>query len=105
VTPWNTIVPDPEPNDPARNPWAGTYGCTFYGGDLQGVQQDLDYLQSWASHDLLQPDLRLALQPQATTAALHGRSMTTWLVAGDFDASNALFQRFAAEVAGTAACT
>jgi glycosidase len=47
VTPWNSFVPDPEPNDPARNPeWAGTYNCTFFGGDLQGVLDQLDYVQS-----------------------------------------------------------
>ena len=46
VQPWNTIVPDPIPNDPATNPdWYGTFSSTFYGGDLQGVQEKLDYLQ------------------------------------------------------------
>ncbi|MCX6029019.1 MAG: alpha-amylase family glycosyl hydrolase [Chloroflexi bacterium] len=46
VAPWNTIVPDPEPNDPS-NPWYSTYSSTFYGGDLKGVQDKLDYLQSF----------------------------------------------------------
>ena len=47
ITPWNSLVPDPEPNDPGRNPtWHGTYNCTFYGGDLQGVWEQLDYLQA-----------------------------------------------------------
>jgi len=46
VAPWNTIVPDPEPNDPATNPWYMTYSSTFYGGDLQGVLDKLDYLQA-----------------------------------------------------------
>lgn len=46
IKPWNTIVPDPEPySDPSREYWA-TYSSTMYGGDLQGVQQKLDYLQS-----------------------------------------------------------
>lgn len=45
IAPWNTIVPDPEPNVP-ENPWHMTYSSTFYGGDLQGVLDKLDYLQS-----------------------------------------------------------
>ncbi len=46
ITPWNTIVPDPEPYD-VSNPWYSTYSSTFYGGDLQGVIDKLDYLQSF----------------------------------------------------------
>ncbi len=46
ITPWNTIVPDPEPNDPVNNPWFMTYSSTFYGGDLKGVLDKLDYLQT-----------------------------------------------------------
>jgi glycosidase len=46
VSPWNTIVPDPEPyTDTSREYWA-TYSSTMYGGDLKGVQDKLDYLQS-----------------------------------------------------------
>ncbi len=46
VEPWNTIVPDPQPNDPGANPdWYATWSSTFYGGDLQGVIEKLDYLQ------------------------------------------------------------
>jgi glycosidase len=46
VEPWNTIVPDPQPNDPGANPeWYATWNSTFYGGDLQGVIEQLDYLQ------------------------------------------------------------
>ena len=45
VTPWNSIVPDPEPySDNTRPDWA-TYSSTMYGGDLQGVINKLDYLQ------------------------------------------------------------
>lgn len=44
ITPWNTIVPDPEPNIPS-NPWYLTYSSTAYGGDLQGIIDELDYLQ------------------------------------------------------------
>ncbi len=46
IAPWNTIVPDPEPNVP-ENPWRMTYSSTFYGGDLQGVIDKLDYLKSF----------------------------------------------------------
>lgn len=45
ITPWNTIVPDPEPNNPT-NPWYSTFSSTFYGGDLKGVYDKLDYIQS-----------------------------------------------------------
>ncbi|HYF65582.1 MAG TPA: alpha amylase N-terminal ig-like domain-containing protein, partial [Herpetosiphonaceae bacterium] len=45
ITPWNTIVPDPEPYaDTGREYWS-TYSSTMYGGDLKGVQDKLDYLQ------------------------------------------------------------
>jgi len=46
IAPWNTIVPDPEPNNPSTNPWYSTYSSTFYGGDLKGVLDKLDYIQS-----------------------------------------------------------
>jgi glycosidase len=39
---WNTVVCDPR--DPADCP--GTYSLNFYGGDLQGVLDKLDYLES-----------------------------------------------------------
>ncbi|MCB0112712.1 MAG: hypothetical protein KDD84_01425, partial [Caldilineaceae bacterium] len=46
IKPWNTLVPDPQPNDPGANPdWYATWNSTFYGGDLQGVIEKLDYLQ------------------------------------------------------------
>lgn len=45
VTPWNSIVPDPEPFTDPSNPWWSTYSSTMYGGDLNGVQDKLDYLQ------------------------------------------------------------
>jgi glycosidase len=47
IAPWNTIVPDPEPYDPQTNPdWYSTYSSTQYGGDLQGILDKLDYLES-----------------------------------------------------------
>jgi pullulanase-type alpha-1,6-glucosidase len=47
IAPWNTMVPDPQPNDPGANPdWYATWNSTFYGGDLQGVIEQLDYLEA-----------------------------------------------------------
>ncbi|HEX8558538.1 MAG TPA: alpha-amylase family glycosyl hydrolase [Pyrinomonadaceae bacterium] len=40
--PWNTAVGDPRPAGPFQN----QYGTQFFGGDLKGVEQKLDYLQS-----------------------------------------------------------
>jgi glycosidase len=39
--PWNTIICDPRD----QNDCPGTYSLNFYGGDLQGVIDKLDYLQ------------------------------------------------------------
>jgi Alpha amylase, catalytic domain len=38
---WNTILPDPR----VAGPWAESYSKLFYGGDLQGIIDQLDYLQ------------------------------------------------------------
>ncbi|HEX8293716.1 MAG TPA: alpha-amylase family glycosyl hydrolase, partial [Pyrinomonadaceae bacterium] len=40
--PWNTAVGDPR----QPGPYQGQYGTQFFGGDLKGVEQKLDYLQS-----------------------------------------------------------
>jgi glycosidase len=40
--PWNTAVGDPR----QPGPFQGQYGTQFFGGDLKGVEQKLDYLQS-----------------------------------------------------------
>lgn len=39
---WNEPIGDPYGTDPA---WHGAFGNQFYGGDLQGVTQQLDYLK------------------------------------------------------------
>ena len=39
---WNWIVPDPR----VSGPWEGSYSKLFYGGDLQGIVDKLDYLQA-----------------------------------------------------------
>jgi len=38
---WNWPVPDPR----VAGPWEGSYSKLFYGGDLQGIVDKLDYLQ------------------------------------------------------------
>ena len=40
--PWNTAIGDPRQPGPFQN----QYGTQFYGGDLKGIEQKLDYLQS-----------------------------------------------------------
>jgi glycosidase/fibronectin type 3 domain-containing protein len=99
VSPWNTIVPDPEPNDPGRNPWAGAYGCTFYGGDLQGVQQELDYLQELGVTTIYFNPIFDSPSNHKYDGRDYRQVDDNLAVADDFAASNALFQVFAAEVA------
>jgi glycosidase len=98
VSPWNTIVPDPEPNDPSRNLWAGAYGCTFYGGDLQGVQQELDYLQALGVTTIYFNPIFDSPSNHKYDGRDYRQVDDNLAVAGDFDASNELFQAFAAEV-------
>lgn len=40
--PWNTAIGDPRQPGPYQN----QYGTQFFGGDLKGIEQKLDYLQS-----------------------------------------------------------
>ncbi|HYP53026.1 MAG TPA: alpha-amylase family glycosyl hydrolase, partial [Pyrinomonadaceae bacterium] len=40
--PWNTAIGDPR----AAGPFQNQYGTQFYGGDLKGIENQLDYLQS-----------------------------------------------------------
>lgn len=99
VQPWNTIVPDPVPEDPAANPaWHGTFSSTFYGGDLQGVAEKLDYLQELGVTTLY-------FNPIFDSPSNHrydGRDYRQvdphLAVAGDPAASNEWFRSFAAEV-------
>jgi glycosidase len=99
ITPWNTIVPDPMPADSAENPqWYGTWSNTFYGGDLQGVQEKLDALQELGVTTIY-------FNPIFDSPSNHrydGRDYRvvddSLAVAGDAEASMALFDAFAAEV-------
>lgn len=99
VTPWNTIVPDPMPADPAENPqWYGTWSNTFYGGDLQGVVEKLDELQALGVTTIY-------FNPIFDSPSNHrydGRDYRvvddSLAIAGDAAASMALFDSFAAEI-------
>ena len=42
VTPWNTLLCDPRDS---TQPCYNNFGSIFYGGDLKGIQNELDYLQ------------------------------------------------------------
>jgi len=99
ITPWNTIVPDPDPQDPALNPeWYATWNSTFYGGDLQGVREKLDYLQELGINTIYFTPIHEA----ATNHRYDSRDPRlvddNLAVLGDFDASMAYFTDFAAEV-------
>jgi glycosidase len=97
IAPWNTPVPDPIPEDPNQNPdWYGTFSSTFYGGDLQGVQEKLDYLQDLGV-------TALYFNPIFDSPSNHrydGRDYRqvddNLAVAGDAGASNAFFTELAA---------
>ncbi len=45
---WNWIVPDPR----VAGAWEGSYSKLFYGGDLQGIIEKLDYLQEMGVNTL-----------------------------------------------------
>ena len=45
---WNWPVPDPR----VAGPWEGSYSKLFYGGDLQGIIDKLDYLQDMGVNTL-----------------------------------------------------
>ncbi|MBW7883112.1 MAG: alpha amylase N-terminal ig-like domain-containing protein [Caldilineaceae bacterium] len=99
VTPWNTIVPDPEPADPGRNPeWAGTYNCTFYGGDIQGVLEKLDYLQELGVTTIYFNPIFDSPSNHRYDGRDYRQVDENLGVAGDFAATNELFRAFAAEV-------
>ena len=92
-------MPDPDPNDPALNPeWYATWNSTFYGGDLQGVREKLDYLQELGVNTIYFTPVHEA----ATNHRYDSRDPRlvddNLAVLGDFDASMDYFTDFAAEV-------
>ncbi|MFO7631490.1 MAG: alpha amylase N-terminal ig-like domain-containing protein, partial [Caldilinea sp.] len=100
ISPWNSLVPDPEPNDPNRNPeWHGTYNCTFYGGDLQGVQEKLDYLQALGATTIYFNPIFDSPSNHKYDGRDYRQVDDSLAVVGDQEASNVLFEQFAAEAA------
>jgi glycosidase len=99
VTPWNRPVPDPEPNDPAANPdWFMTYSSTFYGGDLQGVAEKLDYLQALGVTTIYFNPIFDSPSNHRYDGRDYQQIAENLAVKGDPAASNAYFAVFAAEV-------
>ena len=99
VTPWNRPVPDPVPLDPAQNPeWYNTFSATFYGGDLQGVQQKLDYLQELGVTTIYFNPIFDSPSNHRYDGRDYRQVDENLAVAGDAEASNALFRELAAEV-------
>ena len=99
VTPWNRPVPDPQPNDPAANPdWFGTYSSTFYGGDLQGVAEKLDYLQALGVTTIYFNPIFDSPSNHRYDGRDYRQIAENLAVRGDGAASNALFAAFAAAV-------
>lgn len=99
VTPWNRPVPDPEPNDPAANPdWYMTYSSTFYGGDLQGVAEKLDYLQELGVTTIYFNPIFDSPSNHRYDGRDYRQIAESLAVRGDPAASNELFADFAAEV-------
>jgi len=97
ISPWNTIVPDVDPHDPS-NPWYATWNATFYGGDLQGVLEKLDYLQSLGVNTIYFTPIHEARTNHRYDAVDYRQVDDTLAVRGDAAASQALFVEFAAEV-------
>ena len=98
IAPWNTIVPDPDPNDPA-NPWYATWNSTFYGGDLQGVADKLDYLQALGVNTIYFTPIQEAVTNHRYDARDYRQVEDSLAVRDDPAASMAYFDAFAQEVA------
>ncbi|RLT38369.1 MAG: hypothetical protein DWI57_12140 [Chloroflexi bacterium] len=99
VTPWNRPVPDPEPNDSATNPdWFMTYSSTFYGGDLQGVAEKLDYLQALGVTTIYFNPIFDSPSNHRYDGRDYRQIAENLAVKGNPEASNAYFAVFAAAV-------
>ncbi len=98
VSPWNTIVPDPDPNDPS-NPWYATWNSTFYGGDLQGVAEKLDYLQTLGVNTIYFTPIQEAVTNHRYDARDYRAVDDNLAVRDDPAASMAWFDQFAQAVA------
>ncbi|MBC8448273.1 MAG: DNRLRE domain-containing protein [Chloroflexi bacterium] len=100
ITPWNTIVPDPEPNNPTDNPeWWSTFSSTSYGGDLQGVMDKLDYLQELGVTVIYFNPLFESPSNHRYDGRSYRQIDDNLGVVGDYAASLALFEALADEMA------
>jgi len=85
---WNWIVPDPRV---AGSPWFNSYSKLFYGGDLQGVLAQLDYLQDLGVTVLY-------FNPIFESPSNHKYDTTSYEVIDDNLGDLATFQALAAEL-------
>ncbi len=97
IEPWNTIVPDPDPQEPS-NPWHATWNNTFYGGDLQGVLEKLDYLQALGVNTIYFTPIHEAVTNHRYDARDYRQVDDNLAVLNDPEASWTLFAEFAAAV-------
>ncbi|MBN1136163.1 MAG: Ig-like domain-containing protein, partial [Anaerolineae bacterium] len=84
---WNWIVPDPR----EAGPWCNSYSKLFYGGDLQGIIDRLDYLQNLGVTTLY-------LNPIFESPSNHKYDTTNYEVVDDNFGDLATFQALVAEL-------
>jgi glycosidase len=100
ITRWNSPVPDPVPEDPAQNPdWYGTFSSTFYGGDIQGVEEKLDYLQELGVTTLYFNPIFDSPSNHRYDGRDYRQVDDNLAIGGDDAASNEYFRQFAAAAA------
>jgi glycosidase len=87
---WNWIVPDPRVTG---SPWEGSYSKLFYGGDLQGIIDKLDYLQDLGVTTLY-------LNPIFESPSNHKYDTTNYEQVDDNFGDLATFQALIAELDG-----
>ncbi len=84
---WNWIVPDPR----LTGPWAGSYSKLFYGGDLQGIIDQIDYLEDLGVTTLY-------LNPIFESPSNHKYDTTNYEIVDDNFGDLATFQALVAEL-------
>ncbi len=84
---WNWIVPDPR----ETGPWEGSYSKLFYGGDLQGIIDRLDYIENLGVTTLY-------LNPIFESPSNHKYDTTDYEAVDDNFGDLATFQTLVAEL-------
>ena len=84
---WNWIVPDPRP----AGPWYNSYSKLFYGGDLQGIIDQLDHIQAIGVNTLY-------LNPIFESPSNHKYDTTDYEMVDDNFGDLATFQALIAEL-------